>query len=300
VTLYGPSGAAVWSSPTIDPSTNSVYVATGDSYSLPAAPTSDAVVAFDLATGAMKWATQTTAGDAFTVACMGAGDRSACPDQKAPDHDFGQSPILLSLPGGKRVLLAGQKSGEVHAFDPDANGRKLWTRSIGRGSALGGLEWGSASDGNRLFAPLSDIGFKEPGAIGRGALDPAAGGGLFAINPADGSVAWTAKASACGEKPAGTSCSPALSAPAAVVPGAIFSGSLDGHFRAYAAADGKVIWDFDTAQEFKTVNGVSARGGSIDVAGPAIANGVVATTSGYGQWGGMRGNVLLVFSVDGK
>ena len=300
VTLYGPSGAAVWSSPTIDPSTNSLYVATGDSYSLPAAPTSDAVVAFDLATGAMKWATQTTAGDAFTVACMGAGDRSACPDQKAPDHDFGQSPILLSLPGGKRVLLAGQKSGEVHAFDPDANGRKLWTRSIGRGSALGGLEWGSASDGNRLFAPLSDIAFKEPGAIGRGALDPAAGGGLFAINPADGSVAWTAKASACGEKPAGTSCSPALSAPAAVVPGAIFSGSLDGHFRAYAAADGKVIWDFDTAQEFKTVNGVSARGGSIDVAGPAIANGVVATTSGYGQWGGMRGNVLLVFSVDGK
>ena len=297
VTLYGPSGAAVWSSPTIDPPTNSLYVATGDSYSLPAAPTSDAVVAFDLATGAMKWATQTTAGDAFTVACMSTGDRSACPDVKAPDHDFGQSPILLTLPGGKRVLLAGQKSGEVHAFDPDAGGRKLWTRPIGRGSALGGLEWGSASDGVRFFAPLSDIAYKEAAVIGRGALDSSTGGGLFAINPADGSIAWTARASACAEKP---SCSPALSAPAAAMPGVVFAGSVDGHFRAYSTTDGKVLWDFDTAQEFKTVNGVSARGGSIDVGGPAIANGVVATTSGYGQWGGMRGNVLLVFSVDGK
>ena len=211
-------------------------------------------------------------------------------------HDFGQSPILVSLPGGKRVLLAGQKSGEVHAFDPDANGRKLWTKAIGRGSALGGLEWGSASDGTHLFAPLSDIGYKE-GAIGRGALDPSAGGGLFAINPADGSIAWTARASACADKP---SCSPALSAPAAAMPGAVFAGSVDGHFRAHSTADGKVLWDFDTAKEFTTVNGVAARGGSIDVGGPAIANGVVATTSGYAQWGGMRGNVLLVFSVDGK
>ena len=299
VQLYGPSGAAVWSSPTIDPRTNSLYVATGDSYSLPAAPTSDAVIAFDLSTGTMKWATQTTAGDAFTVACAGMGDKTACPDTKAPDHDFGQSPILLSLPGGKRALLAGQKSGEVHAFDPDANGKKLWTNPVGHGSALGGLEWGSASDGTRFFAPLSDIGFAAGGPVGRGGLDPAAGGGLYAINPADGKVAWTAKASACGDKP-GTSCSPALSAPAAAVPGAVFSGSVDGHFRAYSTADGKVIWDFDTAKEFTTANGVAARGGSIDVGGPAIANGVVATTSGYAQWGGMRGNVLLVFSVDGK
>jgi polyvinyl alcohol dehydrogenase (cytochrome) len=248
----------------------------------------------------MKWATQTTSGDAFTVACAGAGDKTACPDSKAPDHDFGQSPILLSLPNGKRVLLAGQKSGEVHAFDPDANGRKLWTTAIGRGSALGGLEWGSATDGVRLYAPLSDIGFKEAGALGRGELNPEAGGGLFAINPADGSVAWTARASACRDRPAGTSCSPALSAPAAAVPGAIFSGSLDGHVRAYSTTDGKVMWDFDTARTFQTVNAVAARGGSIDVGGPAIANGVLATTSGYGQWGGMRGNVLLVFSVDGQ
>ena len=82
--------------------------------------------------------------------------------------------------------------------------------------------------------------------------------------------------------------------------GAIFSGSIDGHFRAFSTADGRVLWDFDTARDFETVNGVTSRGGSIDVGGPAIASGVVATTSGYGQWGGMRGNVLLVFSVDGR
>jgi polyvinyl alcohol dehydrogenase (cytochrome) len=203
------------------------------------------------------------------------------------------------LPGAKRVQLAGQKSGEIHAFDPDANGRRLWTTRIRKGGALGGLEWGSTTDGTRAFAPLSDIGFREAGAIGRRELDPEAGSDLFAIDPADGSVAWTARANACRDKPA-ASCSSALSAPAAAVPGAIFSGSLDGHFRAYSTTDGKIMWDFDTARDFQTVNAVAARGGSIDVGGPAIANGVVATTSGIRRWGGLRGNVLLVFSVDGK
>jgi polyvinyl alcohol dehydrogenase (cytochrome) len=296
VQLYGPSGAALWSSPTIDPRTNSIYVATGDSYSVPAAPTSDAIMAMDIKTGDVKWVNQVTAGDAYTMAC-GTADTSNCPAKQGPDHDFGQSPILASLPGGRRVLVAGQKSGEVHAFDPDAQGKKLWTKSIGRGGELGGIEWGSASDGTHLFVPLSDVTFKDPKARGRGGLDPSVGGGLFALRLADGNVSWTGRANGCADKP---SCSPALAAPSAAIPGAVFSGSMDGHFRAYSSADGKVLWDFDTAQEFKTVNGVSARGGSIDVAGPAIANGVVATTSGYGQWGGMRGNVLLVFSVDGK
>jgi polyvinyl alcohol dehydrogenase (cytochrome) len=107
----------------------------------------------------------------------------------------------------------------------------------------------------------------------------------------------TSRPNGCGDKP---SCSPALSAPAAAIPGAVFGGSIDGHFRAFAARDGHVVWDFDTARDFETVNGVKARGGSIDVGGPAIANGMVITTSGYGQWGGMRGNVLLAFSVDGR
>src|SRR5262249_47385903 len=161
----------------------------------------------------------------------------------------------------------------------------------------GGGEGGGGRGGAWVCVPRSDVPYKAAGAPGRGGLSPVAGGGLFAIRPADGTIAWTGRANGCGERP---TCSPALSAPAAAIPGVVFSGSMDGHFRGYSSTDGKVIWDFDTAREFATVNGVAARGGTIDVAGPAIANGMVLTTSGYAQWGGMRGNVLLAFSVDGK
>jgi polyvinyl alcohol dehydrogenase (cytochrome) len=95
-------------------------------------------------------------------------------------------------------------------------------------------------------------------------------------------------------------CSPAQSAPASVAGGVVVSGSVDGHLRAYSTKDGAIVWDFDTAKEFRTVNGTIARGGSIDVGGPAIANGIVLTTSGYGPWGGQSGNVPFAFSVDGK
>jgi polyvinyl alcohol dehydrogenase (cytochrome) len=294
--LFGPSGAAVWSSPTVDAVTRSLYVATGDAYSMPAAPTTDAIVALDIDTGAIKWVTQVTAGDAFNMAC-GTADTTNCPEKAGPDHDFGQSPILVALPGGKRLIVAGQKSGVVHGFDPDQNGKKLWSTTVGRGGELGGIEWGSASDGQNMYVPLSDITFKEAAQRGRGGLNPEVGGGLFAIRLADGKQAWLSRPNGCGDKP---SCSPALSAPAAAIPGAVFGGSIDGHFRAFATSDGHVLWDFDTARDFDTVNGVKARGGSIDVGGAAIANGVVVTTSGYPQWGGMRGNVLLAFSVDGR
>ena len=294
--LWGPSGAAVWSSPTIDPRTQSLYVATGDAYSLPAAPMTDAIVALDLDTGGIKWATQTTAGDAFTMAC-GTADTTNCPEKAGPDHDFGQSPILVTLANGKRLIVAGQKSGVVHGFDPDQGGKKLWSTTVGRGGELGGIEWGSASDGRNIYVPLSDITFKDPLQRQRGGLNAEVGGGLFAIRLEDGKQAWLSRPNGCADK---ASCSPALSAPAAAMPGVIFGGSIDGHFRAFASGDGHVLWDFDTARDFDTVNGVKARGGSIDVGGPAIANGMVVTTSGYGQWGGMRGNVLLVFSVDGR
>jgi polyvinyl alcohol dehydrogenase (cytochrome) len=294
--LWGPSGAAVWSAPTVDAVTKSLYVATGDAYSMPAAPTTDAIVALSLETGAIKWVSQATAGDAFTMAC-GTADTTNCPEKAGPDHDFGQSPILVTLAGGKRVIVAGQKSGVVHGFDPDQRGKKLWSTTVGRGGELGGIEWGSASDGTNMYVPLSDITFKEPALRQRGGLNAEVGGGLFALRLTDGKQAWLSRPNGCGDK---ASCSPALSAPAAAIPGAVFGGSIDGHFRAFATTDGHVLWDFDTARDFDTVNGVKARGGSIDVGGAAIANGVVVTTSGYGQWGGMRGNVLLAFSVDGR
>ena len=80
----------------------------------------------------------------------------------------------------------------------------------------------------------------------------------------------------------------------------VFSGSLDGHLRAYANADGKVLWELNTGVDFQSVNGVDAKGGSLDGAGPTIANGSVFVMSGYGRLGGYGGNALIAFTVDGK
>jgi polyvinyl alcohol dehydrogenase (cytochrome) len=295
--LFGPSGAAIWSSPTIDAKTGTLYVATGDSYSDPPADTSDAIVALDLKTGAVKWARQMTSGDAFNLAC-GSPDPTNCPVSNGPDLDFGSPPILVTLASGGRALVIGQKSAMVHAIDPDDRGRVLWSSRIGRGGALGGVEWGSAADADNIYVPLSDIAFKKAGlSLTDSIPDSEVGGGLFALRLRDGKQVWHTPPPGCNRRP---NCSPAQSAPASVAAGVVFSGSVDGHLRAYSTTDGAIVWDFDTAKEFRTVNGTIARGGSIDVGGPAIADGIVLTTSGYGLWGGQRGNVLLAFSVEGK
>lgn len=113
-----------------------------------------------------------------------------------------------------------------------------------------------------------------------------------------GKVVWSARQSACAADQ--KNCFAARSAAVTAIPDVVFSGSMDGHLRAHATATGAVIWDVDTAREFPTVNDKPARGGAMDVAGPAIVNGMLFVNSGYGQWGGMPGNVLLAFSVDGK
>jgi polyvinyl alcohol dehydrogenase (cytochrome) len=298
----GPSGAAVWSSPTIDEQRGLLYVATGDNYSDPPTNTSDAILAMDLKTGELLWSKQLTEKDAFNTGC-GAPNAANCPDAKGPDFDFGQPPILVSLGGGKRALVIGQKSGMVHAIDPDNKGAILWQTRAGEGSALGGSQWGSASDGRNVYVAISDIGIggkadpKSPLGFSL-TLDPKKGGGLNAVNLKTGKIEWSAKPAPCAE--GRTDCSPAQSAAVTAITGAVFSGSVDGHMRAYSTQTGKVLWDFDTEREFETVNGKPAHGGSLDAAGPAVVNSMVFFNSGYGQWGGMPGNVLLAFSVDGK
>jgi polyvinyl alcohol dehydrogenase (cytochrome) len=297
--LYGPSGAAVWSSPTLDLERRTIYIGTGDSYSEPAAPTSDAIMAIDLDSGAIKWVRQLTSGDAWNLACGGA-DSANCPASNGPDFDFGSPPILVTLPSGERRLVVGQKSGVVHGLDA-ATGKVLWSTRIGKGGVLGGVQWGSATDGRLAYVALSDqtMRARDGGAIviGQTVLDPAIGGGLFALRLTDGSTSWHTPPSACGDRPM---CSPAQSAAITAIPGVVFSGSVDGHFRAYATDTGKVVWAFDTARDFDAVNKVKARGGAIDVGGPAVAEGVVLTTSGYPTVGGRGGNVLLAFTVDGR
>lgn len=304
--LWGPSGVGVWSTPTLDPDHNMIYIATGNAYSDPAPATSDAILALDLAIGKILWSRQLTENDAYNSACFQA-DQSNCPKSRGKDFDFGSSPILVGLPGGRRALIAPQKSGVVYALDPDHEGKTLWQMRLGDGGPLGGIEWGAAADTDTqiLYAALSDCNWKpiewmEAGAKKSGfGLDPAKGGGMFALHLADGHQVWhtSPPANACENH---AMCSPAQLAAVSAIPGAVFSGALDGHLRAYSADDGRILWDFDTVQDFATVNGVAARGGSLNGPGPTIVGGMLYVDSGYGRFGEAAGNVLLAFSVDGK
>jgi polyvinyl alcohol dehydrogenase (cytochrome) len=282
VQYYGPSGATIWSSPTLDLPRNLLYVATGNGYSDPPVKTADAVVAMDLDTGAIRWTQQATL-DMFNWGCGRRGPTANCPADPGDDVDFGSSPILVDLGGGKQILVAGQKSGMVHGFDPGQNGKIVWQTRIGKGGKLGGVLWGMAASGGVVFAPLSDLG--QPTA-----------GGLFALDAATGKIVWQTpapKPPCAGQR----GCSPAQLAPPTAVPGAVLSGSMDGHLRAYRMTDGAIVWDFDTAHDFPTVNRIPARGGSFSGTGPTVADGMVYVNSGYANTGGMPGNVLLAFAA---
>jgi polyvinyl alcohol dehydrogenase (cytochrome) len=297
--MWGPSGASIWSAPTIDVEHKVIYATTGDNFSSPATKTSDAVLAFDMPTGKILWSKQLTEQDVFNMACLQGPSKASCPEENGPDLDIGSSPILVQASNGKRVLLISQKSGVAHGIDPDRNGEILWQTRVGHGSALGGIQWGSASDGKNMYVALSDITFidMEFGTGKKLLLDPKGGGGLFALDVLTGKKVWTAPPASCGDRP---NCSPAQSAAVTAIPGVVFSGSVDGHLRGYSMRDGTVIWDVDTARDFQTVNGLTAKGGSMDGPGPAVAGGMLYVSSGYGAWGGLPGNVLLAFSPDGK
>ena len=302
VQQWGPSGAGVWSSPAIDPQRHAIYVTTGDSYSDPAARTSDAFVAFDMDNGKILWSRQMTAGDAFNVSCGGGRGGPNCPEEKGPDFDFGASPILVNLANGKRALVAGQKSGVVHAVDPDQQGEVLWQTRVGHGSAAGGIEWGSAADDQNVYVALSDERGRRPAGAGNktifggsGEYDPTAGGGMFALRLSNGERAWQTPPPPCGDR---KGCSPAQSAAVTVIPGVAFSGDLGGRLRAYSTKDGSILWEVETAHDFDTVDGVKANGGAIDGPGPVVVGGILYVNSGYGFNGGVPGNVLLAFGVE--
>jgi polyvinyl alcohol dehydrogenase (cytochrome) len=279
VPLWGPSGAAIWSAPTIDARRGLVYVATGNLYSGPAQPRANAVVALDLKTGAVRWSKQTTAGDVYVTNCR-AGNPN-CPEANGPDLDFGSPPMLARTPAGRDLIVIGQKSGVGYALDPEKMGEVVWEYRAGRGGVLGGIEWGSAVDGERAYFAVSDILLPQPG-------------GLHAVTLATGQRAWFAppRPPICGT---GRGCNAAQSAAVTVIPGAVFSGSNDGALRVYSTTDGAILWEFDTNREFTTVNGVAGRGASMIGPGPVVANGMVFVSSGYGAFGGRPGNVLLAF-----
>ena len=287
VDLHGPAGGSVWNAPTVDLARGRVYFGVGNDYTDIDDVNTDGVMALDLKTGKKLWMRQLQPKDHWQAGCTYG---TVCPEDAGPDYDFAVSPILVDLAKGRQVLVAGQKSGTVYGLDPDS-GKLLWKTPLGSGSIFGGIEWGMASSGRIVFAAISDS-MTEPPATPKP--------GLAGVDALTGKRLWWAPAPkpvcAWGE----VECRGANSQAVSAMPGLVFSGSQDGHLRAYAVKTGKVVWDFDTGQEFKPVNGSSARGGSLDTGGPAIADGVVYVNSGYGQFLGQGGNVLLAFSVDGK
>ena len=286
----------MWSTPAIDARRNALYVTTGNNYTDPTTRLSDAFLAMDLNSGKILWSRQMTPRDAYTSACR-LPDKTNCAESNGPDFDFGSSPILVTLANGKRALVAGQKSGVVYAVDPDNQGELLWQTRVGKGGTAGGVQWGSAADQNNVYVAVSDVGRIMLTYTSATDADPKQGGGMFALRLDNGQRVWYTAPEPCGNRPR---CSPAQSAAVTAIPGMAFSGSVDGHLRAYSSADGKIVWDFDTAQTYQTVNGVPGHGGSLDGPGPAIGGGMLFVNSGYPTAGGMSGNVLLAFSVDGK
>jgi polyvinyl alcohol dehydrogenase (cytochrome) len=317
--MQGPAGGAIWSAPTADAKRGLVYMTTGDSYTEADTKGADAVVAMDMKTGAIRWSHQVTEDDNFITGCAPKANAGPnCPEDLGPDYDFGASPILFKLKGGKEVLLSGQKSGIVYGMDP-ATGKLLWKTPVGSGSTLGGIEWGMAADAQRLFVANSDIGIifddirKATGKPVVSTWPAPARPGLTAVDPASGKILWHVPAPKAPCKYAGDrsrdrapgACINAQSAAPSAMPGVVFSGTVDGWFRAYDAATGKIMWeDSTTARTYDTVNAVKGQpGGSLDGLGPAIANGMVFTMSGFNgaaNTGGNGVNVLLAYSVDGK
>lgn len=310
---YGPSGAAVWTTPAVDAKRNRLYIGTGENLTHPATGTSDAVIALDMDSGELVWHFQAIADDVWNAACLNGG--ANCPENAGGDFDFGASIIIAQKPDGSEVLLAGQKSGEVFALNPDTRsteGEVLWRNRISLGTTNGGIHWGMALSGQRLVVPVADPERERAGYTPRP--------GLYALDVATGELLWKQPvARGCQiaeknkpliglenlratERPALVElyqCSfyYGLSAAATATPELAFSAALDGTLRAYDIVSGEILWQTQTAQPFTTINGIAGHGGAIDVSGQVLADGWLYVQSGYSMFGQLPGNVLLAYRV---
>jgi polyvinyl alcohol dehydrogenase (cytochrome) len=285
--ILSPSGAPVWSSPTLDTERRRLYVGTGNNYSEPANDRSSAIVAFDL-DGAYRWSWQAVAKDAWNVGCMLGNE--TCPREKGPDYDLGSGTLLDRGPDGRERIFAGLKSGAVLALDPDKHDTALWRTQLGRGSIQGGIQFGMASDGRRLYVPIADMRDSHDGKVYADKPAP----GLYALDPSNGKILWySAPDDVCAGR---EFCDPGILASISVIPGVVFAGHQDGRIRAYDAASGKVLWQFDSTQKLTALSGAQAHGGSIGAGGPVVYEGTLYANSGYGLYFHMPGNLLLAFA----
>ena len=277
VQLWGPAGAAVWGSPAIDQARGLAYISTGDGYTAPAAPTTNSVMALDLKTGKIAWTFQGSAQDAWLGGCAtGAKNPENCPDPTGPDYDFSSGVMLAKAPGGRELIIAGQKSGAVWALDPDRKGAVVWRTALAKGAAdpRGEIIWGGATDGSSAYFGLTS-------------------GGFAAVDLTDGKVCWRQTVDPAEGRLRGHGGAVSL------IPGAVLSGGWDGVVRAVSTSDGSLLWSYDTVRDFKTINGVAAKGGSMGAPGPIAAGGTVYVGSGIvGVQNGIAGNALLAFAPE--
>jgi polyvinyl alcohol dehydrogenase (cytochrome) len=311
--LYGPSGAAVWTTPAVDAKRGRIYFGTGENLSRPATDTSDAIIALDMDSGRVAWQFQATADDVWNAACLNGGPN--CPDNPGGDFDFGASVIIAEMEDGRELLLAGQKSGEVFALEPDPAGSKgevVWRNRISDGTTNGGIHWGMGLSGNRLVVPVADPERERPGYTPRP--------GLYALDMRSGEMLWRQPVTrGCDFDPANNPliglenmragkqvdlaeqyrCSfyYGLSAAVTVTPELAFSAGLDGIIRAYDIVGGEVLWRARTAVPVTADNGIEGHGGAIDVGGQVIAGGWLYVQSGYSMFGQLPGNVLFAYRV---
>ncbi len=285
--MRGPSGAVIWNAPTIDVKRSQLYVATGENMSSPATLTSDAIFAMDMRDGAVKWVFQATENDVWNVACDTENDHS-CPPENGPDFDFGAATMLLTDSNGRDLVIGGQKSGWVHALDPDTGG-VVWQTRVGRGGIQGGVHFGMAAAGDRLFVPISDM------ADGR-SYDTPDRPGLHALDIKDGKLLWYAPiADVCRGR---AFCHPGISQAITSAGDLVYAGGMDGVLRVHDAATGAVLREIDSTAAFTSITGDVTRGGSFGgAAGPIIHNGELTLSSGYGIYNHMPGNLLLVLAV---
>ena len=285
--MYGPSGAVIWNSPAIDAARGQLYVGTGENMSSPGTSTSDAIFAMDLASGAVRWFWQATQNDVWNTACD-TDSPASCPPENGPDFDFGAAVILAPGNDGRDRVLAGQKSGMVHALDPDT-GAVLWQSRVGRGGIQGGVHFGMAAAAGRVFVPVTDMNdgreYAHPPKPGVHALDISTGEPLWYAGWPD----------ACAGR---AYCHPGVSQAITVAGGQVYAGGMDGLVRGYDVDSGELVFELDTTQPFPVLGGGTSQGGSLGGgAGPIAAGGRLYLSSGYGLYNHMPGNLLLALKA---
>jgi polyvinyl alcohol dehydrogenase (cytochrome) len=304
----GPNGGSVWSSPAVDTERHLLYVGTGQNLTRPGTGTSDAIVALDTGTGALRWVFQSTADDTWNVSCQlpllwGRGSKCDRPD--GGDLDFGASPMLATLPDGRPVVIGGAKNGVVYVLDRES-GALVWSRRLGAGGNLGGIHWGMATDGKRIYVGVSDLNsskltiLDKPGAPATIVLSENGKPGVYALDIASGKVEWEQHPV---HQHQGAAVPSIFSAALSVTNDVVFAGSLDGVVHAFRTDDGTSLWARDTrnVEPIADAAGNAVRGGTIDGAGPIVAGTDLIVNSGYSAFGGASqfqagtGNALFVF-----